>query len=113
MILSEDDGIVVARFGRDDRVEIDAVPAALRIRLGESATVGLLELLELHHRQGRESVIDACAERFERRLVEEISGLRVQIAQVEGSLFKWCFLFWVSQVLAVGSIIGVMLRLVR
>ena len=113
----EDDGIVVVRSGRDARVEIGAVPAPLRTRLGENATVGLLELLELAHRESREAVINACAERFERRLVEEISGLRVQIAQematVRVELLKWCFLFWVGQLLVVGSMIGVMLRLVR
>ncbi len=31
-------------------------------------------------------MIDACTERFERRLVEEVSGLRVQISQVESSI---------------------------
>ncbi len=91
-------------------------------------------------------MIAACTERFERRLVEEVSGLRVQIVQVESSirqdmaamrsslgqdianmgsdlraeiaagrvdLFKWCFLFWVGQVLAIGGLLAVMLRLTR
>jgi hypothetical protein len=171
-------------------VDIDAVPAPLRTRLGPEATVGLLELLDLSHRAERDAVISACTERFERRLVEEVSGLRVQIAQVESSirqdmaqlgaalrkemtemvvglrqetgetraglrqemgemraglrqemgemraglreeicrlgstlreemasgrieLFKWCFLFWIGQVLAIGGLMGVMLRLTR
>jgi hypothetical protein len=34
----------------------------------------------------RADVIAACAERFERRLVEEVAGLRVQIAQTEAVL---------------------------
>ena len=95
-------------------------------------------------------MISACTERFERRLVEEVSGLRVQIAQVESSirqdiaelaadlrqemgemrvglreeisrlgsalrdematgrieLFKWCFLFWIGQVLAIGGLMA-------
>ena len=91
-------------------------------------------------------MIAACTERFERRLVEETSGLRVQLSQVESSirqdmaamrsslgqdianmgsdlraeiasgrvdLFKWCFLFWVGQVLAIGGLLAVMLRLTR
>jgi hypothetical protein len=156
------------RSGREDDVDIDAVPAPLRTRLGPEATVGLLELLDLSHRAERDAVISACTERFERRLVEEVSGLRVQIAQVESSirqdmaqlgaglrqemgemrlglrqemgemraglrqemgemraglreemasgrieLFKWCFLFWIGQVLAIGGLMGVMLRLTR
>jgi hypothetical protein len=37
-------------------------------------------------REWRADVIAACTERFERRLVEEVAGLRVQIAQTEAVL---------------------------
>lgn len=107
-----------------------------------------MEQVETHL---REDVITACTERFERRLVEETSTLRVQIAQVESSirqdmtrlgselrqeiaalgrqlrqemgalgsqmasdrfdLLKWAFLFWIGQVVAIGTLIGVMLRM--
>jgi len=84
----------------------------------------LLQLLDRSHRDAREDVITACTERFERRLVEEVSSLRVQIAQVETTLrgdmaagrvefIKWSFLFWVGQVLAISGILTVMLRLMR
>lgn len=100
------------------------MPLSLRGRLGSEATAGLLQLLDDSYKEGRDAVISACTERFERRLVEEISGVRVQLAQAEGSirediasgrvdLFKWCFLFWIGQVLAIGGLMGVMLRLVR
>jgi hypothetical protein len=136
-------------------MELEAVPAALRTRLGPEATVGLLELLETSQRDMRDSIVVVCTDRFERRLIEEVSGLRVQIAQVESSLRKemadmggtlrkemadmcgalrketadlggalrgematsrvellrWAFLFWVGQVLAIGGLMGVMLRL--
>ena len=127
-------------------MEIGSVPAALHARLGPEATGGLLQLLHRAHLEGRNDVIAACTERFERRLVEETSGLRVQLSQVESSirqdmaamrsslgqdianmgsdlraeiasgrvdLFKWCFLFWVGQVLAIGGLLAVMLRLTR
>ena len=138
-------------------MDIEQVPAALRERLGVEATVGLLQVLDNSHRDGRAEMIAACTDRFERRLVEEISGVRVQIAQVEASLrgemtemgaairrdmvemgasirkemgemggsirqdmasgrvelLKWCFLFWVGQVLAIGGLLAVMLRLTR
>ena len=131
------------------------------------------------HEEAQEGVLVVSAERFERRLVEEIAGVRVQIAQVEGTLrqeigqqgsdlrqeigqlrsdlrqeigqlgsglrqemalfgatvrtemgesraglrddiaavrvdlFKWSFIFWIGQVVAITGIMGVMLRLAR
>ena len=63
-----------------------AVPMALKDRLGPEATEGLLRVLDQVRIDLREDVITACHERFERRLVEEVSGLRVQIAQAESSI---------------------------
>ena len=116
-------------------MEIESVPPALQARLGPEATGGLLQLLHRSDLERRGDVIAACTERFERRLVEETSALRVQLSQVESSLgqdiasmgsvlrseiasgrvdlFKWCFLFWVGQVLAIGGLLAVMLRLTR
>jgi hypothetical protein len=67
-------------------MDVEAVPPALREQLGGDATAGLLALLARSHEEERATVIAACTERFERRLVEEIAGVRVQIAQVEGAL---------------------------
>ena len=138
-------------------MDFDAVPASLRDRLGTEATGGLLSLFDLARREWRADLIAACTERYERRLSEEIAGVRIQIAQVEASLrteiaqmgadirqdmaqmdarirqdmaqmgagirndmaagrvelFKWCFIFWIGQVLAITGIFGVMLRLFR
>ena len=116
-------------------MEMEQVPAALRERLGLEATSGLLQLLDRAHREGRADVIAACTDRFERRLVEEIAVVRLQIAQVETSirrdmaemgasirqemasgrveLLKWCFLFWIGQVVAIAGIMGMMLRMFR
>jgi hypothetical protein len=105
-------------------MEIESVPLALRGRLGSEATQGLLEVLEHSHEEARDAVISACTERFERRLVEEVSGLRVQLAHASGAirediaagrvdLFKWCFLFWIGQVVAIGGLVGVMMRMSR
>jgi hypothetical protein len=95
----------------------------------------LLQLFETADRDMRADVIAASTERFERRLVEEIAGLRVQIAQVDASirrdmaemgaslrqemvsgrveLLKWCFLFWVGQVAAIAGLMSMMLRMLR
>ena len=145
-----------------------AVPVALREKLGPEATGGLLEVLEAAHQEWRDDVIAVCAERFERRLVEETSKLRVAIVEGDAGLrqemtvmgaslrqemaamgssirqeiaamgsslrqeiaamggdlrreisdgrlelLKWCFLFWMGQVVAVAGIMGLMLRLSR
>jgi hypothetical protein len=138
-------------------MDFDAVPASLRERLGTEATGNLLSLFDLARREWRADLIAACTERYERRLSEEIAGVRVQLSQVEASLrteiaqmgasirqdmaqmgasirqdmaqmgagirndmaagrvelFKWCFIFWIGQVLAITGIMGVMLRLFR
>ena len=124
----------------------NAVPGVLRERLGPEATGGLLEVLEMAHREWRDDVIAVCAERFERRLVEETSKLHVAIVQGDAALrqemtamgadlrqemtamgadlrqemsngrfelLKWCFLFWMGQVVAVAGVMGLMLRMFR
>lgn len=113
----------------------NAVPGVLRERLGPEATGGLLEVLEAAHREWRDDVIAVCAERFERRLVEETSKLHVAIVQGDAALrqemtamgadlrqemsngrfelLKWCFLFWMGQVVAVAGVMGLMLRMFR
>jgi hypothetical protein len=67
-------------------MDIERVPAALQERLGFEATSGLLQLLDSTQREWRADVIAGCTDRFERRLVEEIASVRVQIAQVEASI---------------------------
>jgi hypothetical protein len=146
LIFASDDGIVVVEVRKDHAVDVQIVPSALRARLGPDATAGLVDLLDLSQRETRDAVMAACTERFERRLVEEVSKVRVDLAHLGAALreemavmradlrqeiavlgaglrqdmaagrvelFKWCFLFWIGQVLAIGGLMGVMLRLVR
>jgi hypothetical protein len=70
----------------DDGVDIDAVPTALAARLGPEATSGLLHVLDLAHGEWSDDVMSVAGERYGRRLAEEGSSLRVQIAQTEGAL---------------------------
>ena len=84
--------------------------AALSQRLGHEATNGLVELLD----NEREQMLNLAAERFERRLTEEVSSLRVDIVRelhaIRVDLFKWSFLFWIGQVAAVVGVLAFMLR---
>ena len=102
------------------------VPLALSDRLGGAAKDGLLELLDSAGTEWTERVPSVATDRFERRLAEEISGLRVavtrelheglaairqEIATVRVELLKWSFLFWVGQVAAMAGLFALMFRM--
>ena len=72
-----------------------------------------------------EHVLSIAAERFERRLADEIAKLRVDLTREmhEGfaalrkemadhrvEMFKWSFLFWMGQVATTAGLIAFMLR---
>ena len=84
--------------------------AALGQRLGHEAANGLVEFLEAE----KETMLNVAAERFERRLTQEISGLRVDLVRelhgMRADLFKWSFLFWIGQLAAVIGVLTFMLR---
>lgn len=46
-------------------------------------------------------------------MVEMGAGIRQDMASGRVELLKWCFLFWVGQVVAIAGIMGLMLRLFR
>ena len=97
------------------------VPAALRARLGDDATFGLIEVFDSERKDWSDQVLTAAADRFERRLSEEISTLRVELhdgllsvrqelATTRVEMLKWSFLFWLGQVAAMAGLLGFMLR---
>jgi hypothetical protein len=124
-----DDGIVVAEVKKGDVCMLASeVPARLRERLGNDATNGLLEALERTRDQSMTAAMTACGDRFERRLIETSSALRLELAGVRQEMhdgfatlrqevavrhadqLKWSFLFWVGQVAVVAGLFGVLLR---
>jgi hypothetical protein len=101
------------------------VPSSLRERLGGEGTTGLLELIDAEKREWRDTVltaaadkitvaVNAAADRFERRLAEEISGLRTAIVREihDGrvEIIKWSFLFSIGQVAVIAGLLAVLLR---
>ena len=97
------------------------ITGALLEKLGEPAAAELHVILEARQLESKEAVMTLCAERFERRLIEELSKLRIEMVQGFGSirqemadgrfdLVKWSFIFWVGQVVAIGGIVAVLLR---
>lgn len=58
------------------------IPAALRTRLGDEATFGLMELLDAERKGWSEEVLKSASNGFERRLSGEISVSRVEVRNV-------------------------------
>ncbi len=131
MISFGDDDIVVGEVEKGDgAMEPIRVPGGLRERLGEDGTAGLVELFQTAGRAWREDVLSVVTERFERRLTEAISGLRVEmangfaslrqemtqglaqlrqkIAATKVDLIKWSFVFWTGQVVVLGGLMAIM-----
>jgi hypothetical protein len=99
------------------------VPLPLRGRLGDAATLSLVELLDDSGRNWRENVLMTATDRFDRRLSEESGAVRVEvangfavvrqeIASARADILRWSFLFWIGQVAAMAGLIGLVLRAV-
>ena len=101
------------------------VPSVLRTRLGDDGTFGLIELLDTDRKEWSEQVLSIAADRFERRLAEEISALRVEIreglhagltsvrqeiATTRVEMLKWSFLFWIGEISVIAGLLAFMLR---
>jgi hypothetical protein len=90
------------------------IPAALRAHLGDDATFGVIELLETERKDWSQHVVSMVADRFERRLAEELSRFREQITQelvtTRVDMLKWSFVFWIGQVAAMAGLLSFMLR---
>src|SRR5258708_14842244 len=98
-----------------------AVPEILMERFGEKGARALGDMLQASNRACQDDVLEKTAERFERRLVEETSKLRVEMAQMHTDLhgalvtsrfdlLNSAYSFWVGQVVAIVAAIGLMLR---
>ena len=91
-----------------------SVPQALRERLGQQATVGLVEFSDTEQAEWSDRVLTITVERFERRLAQELGELRValvrEIHETRSETIKWAFLFWVSQVAAFVGVLAFLFR---
>lgn len=62
-------------------MDTNRIPTSLQTRLGAEATAGLVDVLNDAKREWTAEVIGIAGDRFERRLVEETSKLRVEMVQ--------------------------------
>ena len=117
--------VVAGREKSDEGMGALQVPQALAERLGERGTEGLVVLLRSARSDWTDHVLTMAGERYERRLTEEVSRLRVEFAQEIGRLraevirelattrvdqFKWSFAFWLGQVATTAGLLAYMLR---
>jgi hypothetical protein len=101
------------------------IPPALRGRLEDEATFGLIELLESERKDWSEHVLSVASDRFERRLAQELgafksdvsktlndvaAGIRQDTATARLEMLKWSFVFWIGQVAAVAGLLAFMRR---
>lgn len=92
------------------------VPAPLRERLGDAGSDGLVTMFSEVHRLGEERLDRRIAEvsaRFDARLAEELSKIRLEMASLRFDVVKWSFLFWIGQVAVLVSVLSWMLRGIR
>ena len=87
----------------------------LRERLGDEALDDFIEILNKSIEEQKRDVLEFVEEKFERRLTEEISGVKTEITRVRSDLMteitrvrsdlmgkhaemiRWMFIFWVGQ----------------
>jgi hypothetical protein len=79
-----------------------AVPAPLRARLNDSGADSLMDMFADAHAIATDSV--------ERRLREEMSAVRLDIANLRFELLKWSFVFWITQLAATAGMMGFLIR---
>src|SRR5688572_13826550 len=64
-------------------------PIVLKQRLGSDGVIELDTALETSSRQWKEEVVEIVGERFERRLAQEMSLVRMEIADTRLSVIRW------------------------
>jgi hypothetical protein len=87
-----------------------SVPPALAMRLGHDGAREFAEMLDVEHQAWSERVLTIVTERFERRLIDETSKIRVELARDRFEVVKWMFLFWLGQLAAMTAIMSFLLR---
>ena len=99
------------------------VPTSVRTALGDEGTCGLIELLDSEQKDGSEKMLITASDRFEKRLIQEVGGLRHELHDGLGALrgdlasarveiLRWAFAFWMGQVAAIAALMALMLRAV-
>ena len=87
------------------------IPKILQDKLGHDGANALAETLNKVEESHRDHVLEIAESKFERRLSQEIGGLRSEMTDLRSELkqeitnsradmIKWMFIFWVGQITA-------------
>ncbi len=80
---------------------IIAIPKILTERLTDEGARALADMFKEVETSAHQNILQSAEDRFERRLTEEISQLRmelrVEIQTTRADLIKWMFIFWIGQ----------------
>jgi len=97
----------------------------LRNKLGADGMLDLSGVVDSSKVEWEKDVLEISTERFERRLAEEVGGLRQELyaamnelrlavvremASTRTELLKWSFIFWVGQLAGVTASVSYLLR---
>jgi hypothetical protein len=80
------------------------------MRLGQDAARELGEILDSDQQTWSERMLTLTTERFERRLIDEVAKLRVDLAKDRFEVLKWMFLFWIGQLATMSAVMSFLLR---
>ena len=82
----------------------------LRQRLGDDGSEALTDMVFTAAQDWRDDVLTAVERRFQTRLTQEISALRVdvtkEIAAMRVESLRWSFVFWISQLGAMAALLS-------
>ena len=89
------------------------VPMALRARLGESGSEGLVDMFSAYQQ--------FATDRYDKRLIaleyglrqefrEGIAQLRVELANTRTEMIKWTLVMWIGQFAALAGVMSYLLR---
>lgn len=81
------------------------IPQALREKLGETASKGLIQLLQMLLENFHTQSTETFENRFEKRLMEETGKLKIEMHALRADIIRWMFVFWIGQL---ASIIAVL-----
>jgi hypothetical protein len=89
------------------------VPMALRVRLGEAGSEGLVDMFSAYQQ--------FATDRYEKRLIEVEFGLRqefrdglgairVELANTKAEMIKWTLVMWIGQFAALAGVMSYLTR---
>lgn len=86
-------------------LSIVLMPEALRSILGEQAAKEFVDLFNNTNNSAKESTLETASDRFERRLSEFKGEVKTEISTARADMIKWMFIFWVSQIAIIITLI--------